>query len=195
MLWKVKVKLLSPVQLFETPWTVAYYCPPSMGFSRQEYWSGCHFLLQGIFPIQGSNLVSLTIGTRFTIWAIREFLKMLFSSVQFSSIAQSCLTLWDPMNRSMPGLPVHHQLPEFTQTHVHWVSNTIHPSHTLSSPFPPTPNPSQPQSLFQRVNSSHETVKVLEFSFSIIPSKEHPRLISFIMYLAKLSIWYEHRIK
>ena len=84
MLWKVKVKLLSPVQLFETPWTVAYYCPPSMGFSRQEYWSGCHFLLQGIFPIQGSNLVSLTVGTCFTIWAIREFLKMLFNSVQFS---------------------------------------------------------------------------------------------------------------
>ena len=71
----------------------------------------------------------------------------LFSSVQFSP--QSCLTLCDPMNRSTPGLPVHHQLPEFTQTHVHQVSDAIQPSHPLSSPSPPAPNPSQHQSLFQ----------------------------------------------
>ena len=77
-----------------------------------------------------------------------------FSSVQFSSIAQSCPTLCDPMNCSTPGLPVHHQLREFTQTHVHWVSNAIQPSHPLSSPSPPAPNPSQHQSLFQWVNSS-----------------------------------------
>ena len=70
-------------------------------------------------------------------------------SVQFSSVAQSCPTLCDPMNRSTPGLPVHHQLPEFTQTHVHRVSDAIQPSHTLSSPSPPAPNPSQHQSLFQ----------------------------------------------
>ena len=70
-------------------------------------------------------------------------------SVQFSSVAQSCPTLCDPMNRSMPGLPVHHQLPEFTQTHVHRVSDTIQPSHPLSSPSPPAPNPSPHQSLFQ----------------------------------------------
>ena len=72
-----------------------------------------------------------------------------FSSVQFSSVAQSCPTLCDPMNPSMPGLPVHHQLPEFTQTHVHRVSDAIQPSHPLSSPSPPAPNPSQQQSLFQ----------------------------------------------
>ena len=102
-------------------------------------------------------------------------------SVQFSSVTQSCLTLCDPMNRSTPGLPVHHQLPEFTQTRVHQVSDAIRPSHPLSSPSPPAPNPSQHQSLFQRVNSSHEVAKVLEFSFSIIPSKEHPGLISFRM--------------
>ena len=70
-------------------------------------------------------------------------------SVQFSSVAQSCLTLCNPMNRSTPGLPVHHQLPEFTQTHVHRVSDAIQPSHPLSSPSPPAPNPSQHQSLFQ----------------------------------------------
>ena len=83
--------------------------------------------------------------------------------VQFSSVTQSCLTLCDPMNRSTPGLTVHYQLPEFTQTHVHWVSDAIQPSHPLSSPFPPAPNPSQHQSLFQWVNSSHEGAKVLEF--------------------------------
>ena len=72
-----------------------------------------------------------------------------FGSVQFSSVAQSCTTLCDPMNHSTPGLPVHHQLPEFTQTHVHRVSDAIQSSHPLSSPSPPAPNPSQHQSLFQ----------------------------------------------
>ena len=84
-------------------------------------------------------------------------------SVQFSSVTQLCLTLCDPMNCSMPGLPVHHQFLEFTQTHVHQVGDAIQPSHPLSSPFPPAPNPSQHQSLFQWVNSSHEVAKVLEF--------------------------------
>ena len=84
-------------------------------------------------------------------------------SVQFSSLAQSCPTLCYPMNCSMPGLPVHHQLMEFTQTHVHRVSNAIQPSHPLSSPSPPAPNPSQHQSLFQQVNSWHQVAKVLEF--------------------------------
>ena len=84
-------------------------------------------------------------------------------SVQFSSVAHSCPTLCDPMNRSTPGLPVHHQLLEFTQTHVHRVSDVIQPSHPLSSPSPPAPSPSQHQSLFQGVSSSHEVAKVLEF--------------------------------
>ena len=70
-------------------------------------------------------------------------------SVQFSSVVQSCPTLCDPMNRSMPGLPVHHHLPEFTQIHIHQVGDAIQPSHLLSSPFPPAPNPLQHQSLFQ----------------------------------------------
>ena len=85
------------------------------------------------------------------------------NSVQFSSVAQSCPTLCDPVNCSMSGLPVHHQLPEFTQTHVHRVSDAIQPSHALSSSSPPAPNPSQHQSLFQWVNSLHEMAKVLEF--------------------------------
>ena len=85
------------------------------------------------------------------------------SSVQFSSVAQSCQTLCDLMNCSTPGLPVHHHLPEFTQTHVHRVSDAIQPSHLLSSLFPPAPNTAQHQSLFQWVNSLHEVAKVLEF--------------------------------
>ena len=91
-------------------------------------------------------------------------------SVQFSSVAQSCLTLFDPMNHSMPGLPVHHKLPKFTQTHVHRVSDAIQPSHPLSSPSPPGTNPSQHQGLFQWVSSLHEVAKVLEFQpVSVLP--------------------------
>ena len=84
-------------------------------------------------------------------------------SDQIRSVAQSCPTLCDPMNCSTPGLPVHHQLPEFIQTHVHRVSDAIQPSHPLAAPSPPPPNPSQHQSLFQWVNPSHEMAKVLEF--------------------------------
>ena len=76
-----------------------------------------------------------------------------FSSVQFSSFTQSYSTLCNPMNRSTPALPVHHQVPEFTQTHLHRVTDAIQPSHPLSSPSPPAPNPSQHQSLFQWDNS------------------------------------------
>ena len=77
------------------------------------------------------------------------FIKCCLFATQFCSVNQSCPTLCDSMNRSMPGLPVHHQLPEFTQTHVHRVGDAIQPSHPPSSPSPPAPNPSQHQSLFQ----------------------------------------------
>ena len=85
--------------------------------------------------------------------------RIVFSSVQLLSRARLCY----PMNCSTPGLAVHHQLPEFTQTHIHRVSDAIQPSHPLLSPSPPAPNPSQHHSLFQWVNSSHEVAKVLEF--------------------------------
>ena len=94
---------------------------------------------------------------------------------QIRSVAQSCPTLCDPMNRSMPGLPVHHQLLEFTEIHVHRVSDAIQPSHPLSSPSPPASNPSQHQSLFQGVNSSHEVDKVLEFQLQHHSFKRNPR--------------------
>ena len=96
------------------------------------------------------------------------------NSVQFGSVAQSCPALCDPMNRSTPGLPVHHQLPEFTWTHVHRVSDAIQPSHPLSSPSP-APNPSQHQSLFQWVSSWHEVAKVLEFQLQHHSPQRNPR--------------------
>ena len=104
------------------------------------------------------------------------------SSVQFSSVTQSCPTLCDAMNCSTPGLPAHHQLPEFIQTHVHRVGDAIQPSHPLSSSSPPAPN--IPPSI--RVFSNEPTLrmrwpKYWSFSFSISPSKEHPGLILFRM--------------
>ena len=110
-------------------------------------------LLQGIFLSRNQTGVS---------WMTGRLLPAEVP-VRFSSVTQSCPTLCDPMNCSMPGLLVHHQFPEFTQTHVHRVRDAIQPSHPLSSPSPPAPNPSQHQSLFQWVNSSHEVAKVLEF--------------------------------
>ena len=92
-----------------------------------------------------------------------ETITILLISYQIRSVAQSCPTLCDPMNRTTPGLPVHHQLPEFTQTHLHRVSDAIQPPHPPSCPSPSAPNPSQHQSLFQWVNSLHEVAKVLEF--------------------------------
>ena len=86
-----------------------------------------------------------------------------------------------PMYCSTPGFPVHHQLPELAQTHVHWVGDAIQPSHPLSSPSPPTFNLSQHQGLFQWVSSSHQVAKVLEFSFSVSPSDEYSGLISYRM--------------
>ena len=86
-----------------------------------------------------------------------------FCSVQFVSVAQSCPTLCDPMVCSTPGFPAHHQVSELAQTHVHWVRDTIQPSHTLSSPSPPTFNLSQHQGLFQWDSSSHQVAKVFEF--------------------------------
>ena len=81
----------------------------------------------------------------------------------FSSVTQSCPTPWDPIDCSMPGLPVHHQFPQLTQTHVRWVSDDIQPSHPLSSPSPSALNLSQHQGLFKWVSSSHQVAKVLEF--------------------------------
>ena len=100
------------------------------------------------------------------------------SSVQFT---QSCPTLCNPMDCSMPSFPVLYHLPELTQTHVHWVGDAIQPSHSLSSPSPPTFNLSQYQGLFKWVRSSHHVTKVLEFQLRISPSNKYSGLISFRM--------------
>ena len=160
----------------------AHQAPPSLGFSRQEHWSGLPFpspmheskkwkwsrsimsdpqRSHGLQPFRllhpwdfpgkstglGCHCLLLTYSKVFSV----------------SSVTQSCPTFCDLMNHSMPGLPVHHQLPEFTLTHVHRVGDAIHPSHPLSSLSPPARNPSQHQGLFQWVTSSHEEAKVLEF--------------------------------
>ena len=102
----------------------------------------------------------------------------IMETFQFSSVAQSCPTLCNPMNRSTPGLPVHHQLPEFTQTHIRRVSDAIQPSHPLSSPSPPAPIPPSIRVLSNESTLRMRWPKYWSFSFSIIPSKEHPGLIS-----------------
>ena len=99
-----------------------------------------------------------------------------------SSVAQSCSTLCDPISYSMPGLPVHHQLLELAQTHVHWVGDAIQPPHPPSPPSPPALNLSQHQSLFQWVNSSLQVARVLEFHLQHQPFNECSGLISFRMY-------------
>ena len=129
-------------------------------------------LILNSFPGMKAQLVGLR-----TICTVE--LNKHFSS--FSSVFQSSLTLCDPMNRGMPGLPVHHQLLEFTQTHVCWVNDAIQPSHPLSSPSPPAPNYSQHQELFQWVNTSYEVAKVLEFQLQHQSFSEHSGLISFRM--------------
>ena len=134
---------LSRVRLLVTPWTVTRQAPLSMGFSRQEYWSGLHFLHH----------------TTARVCVL---------------VTQSCPTLCDPMNCSMPGLPVHHQLPEFTETHVHRVSDAIQPSHPLSSPSPPAFNLSQHESALHI-----RWPEYWSFSFSISPSNEYSGLISY----------------
>ena len=106
-----------------------------------------------------------------------QFFHTAISSVQFSSVIQSCQTLCDPMNHSTPGLPVHHKLPEFTQTHVHWLGDAIQPSHPLSSPSPSAFDLSQHQGLFKWVSSLHEVAKVLEFQL------QHQTAIGIYIYM------------
>ena len=105
------------------------------------------------------------------VWIIRA-IKCLISSVQFCSVTQLCQTLCDPMNHGTPGLPVHHQLLEFTQTHVRWVGDAIQPSHPMSSAFPPATNPSQHQSLFQLFAWGGQSIGV-SASASVLPVNTH----------------------
>ena len=138
---------------FLTPWTVARQAPLSMEFSRQENRNELPFPSPGDLPNPGLNLGLLHYrcilyclshqGSPVYVYIYHRYFYILFqilSPYQFSSVARSCPTLRDSMDCSIPGLPVHHQLPELTQTHVHWVGDAIQPSHTLSSPSPPAFN-------------------------------------------------------
>ena len=140
------MKFLSRAWPSATPWTAAYQAPLSIGFTRQEYWSG--------LPLPSPILLL----------------------IQFSSVAQSCPTLCDPINHSTTGFLVQHQFPEFTQTNVHWVGDTIQPSHPLSSPSLPSIFPGI------RVFSNESALRIRwpkywSFSLNISPSSEHPGLI------------------
>ena len=137
---------LSCVRLFSTPWTITLQASLSMGFSRQEYWSGVPFPTPGYLPDLGIRDRQIKMTMRYNyLLRLVKIIKVTIADntkqlVQFSSVTQLCLTLCGPMNCCTPGLPVHHQLPESTQTHVHQVGDAIQPSHPLLSPLPPALN-------------------------------------------------------
>ena len=179
---------------FATSWILAHQAPLFMWFPRWEYWSGLPF------PSPGESFwpkaqIYLYFISRWTLyyWATREAQahgywpqtqKFAIPSEKWNQlllVTQSCLTLCDLMDCSTPGLPVHHQLMEFIQTHAHWVSCAIQPSHPLSSPSPPAFNLFQHQGLLQWVSSLHQVAKVLEFQFQHQSSSEYSGLISFRM--------------
>ena len=152
----------------------------SMGFSKHEYWSGLPCPPPRDLPDPGIELKSPAVQAdslplshqgspipwiNKISWNQCWGNKDLKDIYQFCSVAQLCPAICDPMDCSTPGFPVHHQLLELAQTHVHWVSDAIQPSHPPLSPFPPAFNLSQHQGLFQWVSSSHQVTKVLELQF------------------------------
>ena len=162
---------------FPSYWVLQYYDwvwasqIRSMGYRTHPFKTN---QLNSIRVFQNVSCVKL-LDPNFWSLVILEWGNCKICPDQYSSVTQSCPTLCDPVNRRTPGLPIHHQLPEFTQTHVHRVGNAIQPSHPLLSPSPPAPNPSQHQGLFQWVNSSHEVAKVLEFQLQYPSFQWTPR--------------------
>ena len=164
--------------------TIAHQFPLRMGFPSHNTEVGCYFLLQWTFPpsLPNPGIKPMTPALRsgfFTtappgcVFALLPYIKhsSLYHAIrslffQFSSVTQSYLTLCDPMNHSMPGLPVHHQLSESIQTLAHWVSDAIQPSHPLPSPSLPALNLSQNQGLFKWVSSLHQVAKIIGVSAS-----------------------------
>ena len=191
------MKSLSLVRLFATPWVVAYQAPMSMGFSRQEYWSGLPFPSPGYLPDPGieprsatleadtltseppreahyhimtpfipnypmrSALSEVNVVTLAFFWLVSMVYSFPSFYFLFLLATESCLTFCDPMDCSTPGFPVLHCLLELAQTHAHWVSNAVQPSHPLLPPLSAL-NLSQHQGLFQWVSSSHQVAKILE---------------------------------
>ena len=147
----------------------------SMGLQRVEHkWTTNTFNVKSIHFSLSTDLDRIShilIYYTFIFHPVWDIMSSSFSSVQSLSHVWLC----NSMDCSMPGLPIHHQPPEFTETHVHWVGDAIQPSHPLSSHSPPAPSPSQHQSLFQGVSSSHQVAKVLEFQLQqqSLQSKEN----------------------
>ena len=175
--WKVKVKLLSRVWLLATPWTAAYQAPPSMGFSRQEYWSGVplneHLNVCSIMDVFTQlKARGFWISLSCTLWQSEssvldkgdpEGLPLnKYHKFCCCLVAKLCPSLCDPINCSTPGFPVPQHLLEFAQIHVHWISDAVQPSHPLSPSTSSTFNFSHHQGLFQWFGSFHQVAKVLE---------------------------------
>ena len=175
--------MLSRVRLFVTLWTVARQAPLSMGFSSKNTMVSCHFLLQSLFSTQGSNPHLL----RLLHWQVDSSPlappgkpQGHHSTCKINSVQLlSCIWLFATSDCGTPSFPVCHQLPELTQTYVHWVGDAIQPSHSLSSPSLPALNPSQHQGLFSESVLHIRWPKYWSLSFSISPSNECSGLISF----------------
>ena len=163
------------------PFIHSVYCPKILVLFQVLYWQCCcniscasafvhiHKYFLGCTPMEivGSKVCTASTSPCnaivFQSSCRCDSIALEFGGFQFGSVPQSCPTLCDPMDSSMPGFPVHHQLPEFTQTQVHWVGDAIKPSHPLSSPSPPALNLSQQQGLFKWIGSSRQVAKILEF--------------------------------
>ena len=179
------------------PWTVAQQAPLSMEFSRQEYWSRLPCPSTGNLPKQGIEPRSLQ--CRWILCYLSHQWSPVIHHQSVRSVAQSGPTLCDPVNRSTPGLLVHHQLLERVQTHVHWVGDAIQPPHPLLSPCPPAFNLSQDQGLFQWVSSLHQVAKGYKPS-PITRDKLHawskpiPEPIPDFVCSSLLSVWASHLV-
>ena len=176
-----KCKLFTgPCELQEFFWPIACsgtFFPFSHSFTSCKH---TFVLIQGLQCISLKTHTIVSFGNHFPLLVCSADFGCL-GLPQFSSVAQSCPTLCNPMNHSTPGLPVHHLLPESTQTHAHRVGDAIQPSHLLSSPIPPAPNPSQHQGFSSESTLRMRWPKYWSFSFSTSPSNEHPGLMSFRM--------------
>ena len=161
MKWKVDLLSESDKFWFRSRQSTTWWSQPGLTYTFPQMFC---FLISMICFLGPVIFVPILHPLFFPILDISvKHWKFVMVSVQFGSVDQLCPILCDSMNRSTPGLPVHHQLPESTQTHFHWVGDAIQPSHPLLSPSPPAPNFSQNQTLFQWVNSLREVAKVLEF--------------------------------
>ena len=201
--------MLSCIRLFVTPWTAAQLpcaslspgvCPsgqwyhPTISSSVVPFSSWPQsFPASGSFPVSqlftsGGQSTGASASASVLPINIQGWFPLGLTSFQFSSVTQSCPTLCDPMNCSTPGLPVHHQLPESTQTHVHGVGDAIQPSHPRLSPSPPTLNLSQYQGLLKWVRSLHQVAKVLEFQLQHQSFQWTPRTDLLLNQSSKASI-------